>query len=291
MVIASQRTAALYNIQIKKIRDGVAPGSSGLDFLSKSSEIVDWIEGRGWANNTKKVVYIALKSTLRDAGDPALKAAEDVYTEKMLQCRDEHSKQEQQQVLSEREKQLFLEWPKILKAGEKLRESVSDFFEFQEYVIFCLYTLNPPVRLDYAPMRVVERQEEAEELSGNSLVADSVVGWKFCFKEYKTANKYGTVFVDISPALQDVLEEWLELNPSGWLLCDQSGEPMVETNLATRLRAVMLKAVGKPLSCNLLRHSFISWQRRGEMSFLKQKELSEAQMHSPKMSMLYRKIR
>jgi hypothetical protein len=291
MVITSEKTAELYNIQIKKIRDAVAPGSSGLDFLSKSAEIVEWIEGRGWANNTKKIVYIALKSTLRDAGDPSLKEAEDVYTEKMLGCRDEHVKQEQQQVLSEREKALFVAWPKIMKAREALRVSVSDFFEFQEYVLFCLYTLNPPVRLDYAPMRVVGRQEEAEELSGNSLVADSVVGWKFCFKEYKTASKYGTVFVDVSPALQEVLEEWLELNPSGWLLCDSTGEPLSEKNLGMRLRAVMQRAVGRVLSCNLLRHSFISWQRRGEMSFLKQKEMSEAQMHSPKMSMLYRKIR
>lgn len=290
MTIASQRTAALYNIQIKKIRDAIAPGSSGLDFLSKSSEIVEWIEGQGWANNTKKVVYIALKSTLRDAGDPSLKEAEDVYTEKMLQCRDEHIKQEQQQILSEREKKLFVAWPKIRKAQEALRVSVSDMMEFQDYVMFCLYVLNPPVRLDYSPMRVVERQEEVEELSGNCLVADSVMGWKFCFREYKTANKYGTVWVDVSPALQEVLEEWLEINPSGWLLCDHTGEPMTEKYLGMRLRDVMKKAVGKPLGCNILRHSYITWQRRGEMSYLKQKEMSAAQMHSPKMSMLYRRI-
>ena len=290
MVVASAKTAETYGILIKRVRDAVAPGSSGLSFLAESEKILAWVEGQDWAINTKKSVYIALKSTCRDAGDPALKDAEEAYNSRMLFFRDEHNKQAAKQEMTERERKLFVRWPEILRAREKLRENIRDFFDFQEYVIFCLYTLAPPVRLDYTPMEVVSTPEEAEASQHNCLLTAGE-SWKFIFRNYKTQAKYGVVTLDVTEELQEVLREWIDLNPSGWLLCDMKGEPLTEKYLGQQIQNVMKKAVGKPIGASMLRHIYISHQRRGELSYKKQTEMAQAQMHSPKMSILYRKIK
>lgn len=290
MVVQSPQTAENYAIILKKIRDAVAPGSSGLSFLAESEKILSWVEGHEqWAVNTKKGVYIALKSTCRDAGDPALKSAEEAFNERMLFYRDEANRVAAKQEMSEREKKLFVRWPKILAAREKLRVNVADFWDMQEYVIFCLYTLAPPVRLDYSPMEVVETAEEATKSKNNCLVTAGPT-WKFIFRNFKTQSKYGVVTLDVPAALQEVLEEWVALNPSGWLLCDKKGEPLREKYLGIQIQDVMRKAVGKPIGVSLLRHIYISHQRRGEKSYLDQQKMAQAQMHSPGMSVLYRKI-
>lgn len=289
MVVRSEKTREAYAIIIKKLRDACAPGSSGYEFLLDTEKILAYIDGKDYANNTKKNYFISLKSVLRDLGDPSYKPAEAVYERRMLACAEQHDKEAVEQQLSEREKKLYVSWPSIVAADEKLRESVSDFFDFQDYVIYCLYTYQPPSRVDYADMRVVHTLKEAQDMSGNFLVSE-YAGMCFVFKEYKTAYKYGTRVVPIKRNLRKVLEEWLELNPSGWLLCDQKGRPVSDKYLAQMVRTVMQKAVGKPLGVNLLRHSFVTHYRRGEKSLKSQQEVAHQMGHSTSMSQLYRRI-
>ena len=288
MVVMSDRTRQNYEITIKRIRDNVAPGSSGLSFLRETEKVVAWIEGQSWAVNTKKAAYIALKSVLRDMGDPDLREAEKTYETQMLRYRDEHEKVAQSQLMSEREKALYVPWGDILKAEQKLYESVATLMDYQDYVIYCLYTMVPPMRLDYSPMRVVNSLEEAKDVSGNCLVCGK--HYKFLFREYKTAGKYGELELDIPRRLQRVLEGWLELNPSGWLLCDRRGRPLDEKSLGIYLSSVMKSAVGKPLGCSMLRHAYITYQRKGEKTLAQQKDMAKRMAHSINMSQLYRRI-
>lgn len=289
MVVRSEKTREAYAIVVKKLRDACAPGTSGYDFLLDTEKVLAYIDGKEYANNTKKNYFIACKSLLRDLGDPSYKPAEAVYERRMLACAEQHDKEAIEQQLSEREKKLFVSWPSIVAADEKLRSSVADFFDFQDYVIYCLYTYQPPSRVDYAEMRVVHSLKEAQDMSGNFLVSE-YTGMYFVFKEYKTAYKYGTRVVPVKKNLRKVLEEWLELNPSGWLLCDQKGRPVSDKYLASMVRTVMQKAVGKPLGVNLLRHSFVTHYRRGEKTLKSQQEVANIMGHSTAMSQLYRRI-
>jgi len=262
--------------------------TEGLGFLKDWKSVIGYIEREALSINTQKNLYIALKSTLRDLRDPDLKEAEEQYTKKMLEFRDEHNKIAAQQLLSPREEELWVEWQGIASAMEPLRQSVSTHWELQDFIIYCLYVLQPPTRLDYAPMRVVGSSQELTECSGNVLIWDDRP--QFCFREYKTSKKYGTVFLDVPPALQEELAEWLELNQSGWLLCNRDGDPMDEAGLVAAIRRVFKKAVGKPLGVNMLRHSYVSYMRRGEPTYLAQQDMAKSMMHSPAMSVLYRKL-
>ena len=289
MVVKSTKTIDIYATTIKRLRNAVAPNSSGLDFLMETDKIVEWVEAQDWSINTKKACYIACKSVLRDCNEPRYKDAEQKYSERMLFYRDQHNEAAVQQLLSPREKELFVTWPKILAAREKFLRGCETFFDYQDYVIYSLYVLQPPVRLDYTPMRVVATSQEAADISGNCLVADAS-GFYFLLREYKTAVKYGELKLDVPPVLHAVLEKWLELNPSGWLLGAQGGQPMTEAHLGQQIRNIMKKAVGKSLGINMLRHSYITYQRRGEPTLLQQQEMARRMGHSVGMSQIYRRL-
>jgi len=279
----------MYNVMVKKARDAVAPGSSGLTFLSETAKVIEWVESQTWAINTKKAAFIAFKSSLRDSQDPTLKGAEEAYTARMNFYRDRHNEIAARQLLSPREKELFVTWPTILDAREKFRQGCATFWDIQDYVIYCLYTMVPPIRLDYSPLRVVSNGTEAADISGNCLVADAS-GYYFLLREYKTAHTLGELKLEVGEELKKVLMMWLELNPSGWLLGTRDGEPMKETHLGQQIRVIMKKAVGKSLGVNLLRHSYITYQRRGEKSLIEQNEMARRMGHSVLMSQLYARL-
>ena len=289
MVVKSERTVSNYQVMLKRIRDAVAPGSTGLAFLENHGAICNWIEAQPWSVNTRKAYYIALKSTVRDSEDQSLADAMKAYNDKMLQYAEQAEKQQASQEMTERERKNFVRWPEILKAREKLRLSVSNFMEFQDYVIYCLYTLAPPVRVDYSPMEICETMEEAVVSTENCLVIGDG-RWQFVFRNYKTASRYGTVVLDVTRELQEVLQEWLEYNPGRWLLCDAGGEPLTDKYLAKKIATVMERATGRPIGASLLRHIYITHKRRGELPLKDQQDMAKAQMHSIGMSQKYRKI-
>ena len=281
----SSKTVETYQLALKKLRDAVAPGSSGYDYLLEAEKIVAHIETQDWSVNTRKNYYIALKSTIRSLNDDRFREAAEKYTEKMLHYRDMNAETAAKQELSAREKELFVAWPDILKKREEIREAVSNLSDFQDYVIYCLYTLQPPVRVDYSPCRVIAA---GEDWSGNSLRVGPK-SMQFVLREYKTAAKYGPLTLDVPRKLEEVLREWLELQPSGWLLCDSCGEPMNEQMLSRKVRDIFKKWFGKALGVNILRHSYITYMRKGEKKLSVQEDVARRMGHSIRMSQIYRR--
>jgi hypothetical protein len=191
------------------------------------------------------------------------------------------------QEMDEREKALWLDWPEIERAREQAFETATDLYTYQDAIILSLYTLLPPARVDYAGMRVVDTEDEA--LEGNLLVVKPT-RLELVMREYKTAHKYGTKTIVLPKPLETILRDWLELNPSGWLLCGQDGLPMTETNLSQRMRSIFTRLVGKAVGINILRHSFVSYLRRGEPTLKDQKHIANIMGHSVSMSALYRRL-
>jgi hypothetical protein len=291
----SETSLKLYKRLVEKVRNGTASGTEGYTFLGNYSEVISWIEAQPLSINSKKAIYIALKTTLRDTqvvdnqAAVALRDAERAYEKRMLNYRDEHNKIAITQTLSPREENLWVEWPDIVAGLEKVHADISSIWEYQDYVIYSLYVLNPPLRLDYAPMKVVYSRDDLSGCSENCLVWDS--NPCFYLQNYKTSSKYGKVFIYLSPALEDVIEEWLQLNPSGWLLMNYAGtEPMDEQGLANRIKYVCSLGTGKELGVSMLRHSYVTYQRRGEPAYIEQSKMCSAMLHSAAMSQMYRRL-
>jgi integrase len=219
--------------------------------------------------------------------------ASGVYRGKMDALNKEIEDKSKDQELSETEKLKYMEWPQILETVEKIRLAVHDLESFQDYLIVCLYTLMPPVRLDFAEMRVV--QEEPAEHGANYLVwpQGGPLGTPkpyFLFTDYKTYKTNGAQRNPLSPELCDVIQEWRTMVDDDYLLLGANGLPIQAWDLGQTLIRIFEKYANKSVGVSILRHSYASWVRRHELTFKQSAELARQMGHSQTMSALYRKI-
>jgi len=270
-----------YTRMINILRKAFGLPDDDIEFLKDSQRVIDWIESSKYAVNSKKAIYIAIVGTLKAQEGYDLTP----YRSKMDGYNKEVIASYETQTLSALEETKYLPWTQILDAVEKARVAVEDVWTLQEYVILALYTLMPPVRLDYGEMKVVP--VEPADPVGNYLV------WSkkpyFYFSDYKTFKVYGVMKIELCAALVKVLEEWLAY-PDQYLLVDRSGSPLGAVALGQLIISTFQKHCGKKVGVSMLRHSYISYIRAKELPIKKSDALAHQMMHSPKMSMIYRKI-
>jgi integrase len=281
----SDFTKNTYERSLTTIRKGLGI-KDGLEFLQDSKRVIDWISSSKYATNSRKVFYIAIVSTLKKS---------DLYPEAWLEYKarmDELNRSvavaSEEQTLTEKESEKFVEWPLVLKTLEDIQADVSDLASFQDYLIVSLYTLMPPVRLDYAEMKVAKAEPEKPDC--NYLIMNQKP--YFLLTQYKTAKKYGATRLPIPKNLLTIINEWLEMNDSeDFLISPNSNKPMPPWELGQTIIRVFKKHLDKDVGVNVLRHSHATWLRRNEMSLKDSKELAKAMQHSVGMSQLYRRIK
>lgn len=287
----SSSTLNTYTRCIAQLRKAIAPGTpeTNFDFLADHGAICSWLDEQSYKPNSKKTFYISLVSKLKSlciVDNDGLQVAAGVYREKMDALNKEISDKSKDQELSETEKLKYMEWPQILETVEKIRLAVHDLESFQDYLIVCLYTLMPPVRLDFAEMKVVS--EEPAEHGANYLI------WNqnpyFLFTDYKTYKTHGAQRTPLPPALIDVVREWRTMVDDDYLLLGANGLPIQAWDLGQTLIRIFEKYANKSVGVSILRHSYASWVRRHELSFKQSAELARQMGHSQTMSALYRRI-
>ena len=270
-----------YTRMINILRKAFGLPEDNIEFLKDSKRVIDWIESSKYALNSKKAIYIAIVGTLKTNESFDLKPYRDQMDSANTQVSDNYNLQ----MLSKSEETKYLEWSQILDTVEKARLAVEDIWTLQEYVLLALYTLQAPARLDYGEMKVV--LVEPAKPVGNYLV------WSkkpyFYFSEYKTFKVYGVMKIELSPALANVLEEWLPYIYQH-LLEDRQGAPLGAVASGQLIISTFQKFCGKKVGVSMLRHSYISYVRAAELPIKKSDALARMMMHSPKMSVIYRKV-
>ena len=270
-----------YTRMINILRKAFNIPDDELEFLKDSQKVIDWIESSKYAINSKKAIYIAIVGTLKtiEGYDITLYRTQmDKYNKQIVENYND-------QVLSVTEAAKYLPWTEILEAVEKARLDVSDVWMLQEYLILCLYTMMPPVRLDYGDMLICD--SEPPKLKGNYIILSKKP--YFLFSDYKTFKTYGVIRTPICRELLDVIYKWLPFTDTH-LLLDRSGDPLTAIQLGQLIISIFQKHCNKNVGVSILRHSYISWIRGSEMPIKKSDALARQMHHSPKMSQQYRKI-
>jgi hypothetical protein len=164
-------------------------------------------------------------------------------------------------------------WDEILTIDKKFKlklkgvDKDSDEYKelYQDYLIYSLYTIIPPLRNDYAAMTIYTPKEykaisEKDRKTGNYLVFPD----KFVINEYKTSDKYGQIVIELKdyPNVVPILKGWLKLNKTKMFLIDKkdSGEEvqMSPLKLTKRLNRIFKYYLDKNISTSILRHSYLS---------------------------------
>ena len=167
----------------------------------------------------------------------------------------------------------MLSWSSVLGLKAKAETELVP----EDYLIYCLYTMNPPVRADYANMEVIKSWSKTrrEDTTRNYLLLHGKSG-EFIFNVYKDSVNKGQVRVKLSPALFAVVKSHARV---GTPLLPSITTP---TMLSKRVIQIMEKLSGKQMGIGLLRHSYITSYLSSDhpVRIVEKMETARKMMHS-----------
>jgi len=272
------------------------------EFLLDVEGVLDYFENKEFTQSTQRTKLgqiISVFEAWNALHDYEFSSVQDEYAEVLetLIMEKQHQQKIRPQQASARQAKNWMSWEEIqaLHAGLKkkldyfgLPKEDMDYDEkslYEDYVILSLYVAdeaNPPLRNDYALMRVIDDVAE-DDGEHNFLVNDDKM--RFILNDYKTKKTYGKQIIEVGEQLRPILEDYLHYNKSGFLINDKTGNPISTNTLTQRLVKIFKAEVGKKVSTQLLRHAFITHHLPPEER--KRKELSAKMLHSPHTNMEY----
>ena len=179
------------------------------------------------------------------------------YRELMIDDIKEYNKEQAKQEKPDNDN--WVEHDELDKIYKVLRHNASllykketlnntDLQEIQNYIILTLFNGEyiPPRRSkDYVNFKIKNIDKEKDNyINKNS----------FIFNSYKTAKTYGQQQVEIPKQLKTILNKWIKVNPTDYLLFDSNNKPLSNVKLNQRLN----KLFGKKAGVNQMRKTFLS---------------------------------
>jgi len=188
------------------------------------------------------------------------------------------------QTPTERQAEQFIKWDDLTK----WRDANWDSLDEQERLLLGLYTMMPPVRLDWTPMKIVRTKPRKTEEGYNYLIVRPA-SMDVLFTAYKTAHKYGPKQFKIPAKLQRVIREYLSTRADNtYLLQDGAGLPWTAQRLGASVRRIFQHHHKMDTGVSMLRHSYATKYHAGQRPLKELKGTAEKMLHSPMMSQTYR---
>jgi hypothetical protein len=230
----------------------------------------------------------------------------DFYTEKMNTLSEEYNEKITKQEKSENQEANWVELPVLIKEIERQGREITrmrlwtkkkltpgEFDQIQRYVAGALYVIsdeNPPMRSDYADMKVISNEDydklSKEALKENYLVNESARNKFFHLANYKTSGDYGVKNIKVGKKLNNILNKWLKINDSGYLLINNRKKPMSPNGLTKYMNKVFSET-GRKIGISLIRHIFLSHHFPAQNA--EKQEVADKMMHSVSMATNYSK--
>ena len=259
----SKSSITTYNSILKNLYKSVFPNDE-LDIknFDNSEKILKYLSDI--EPNKRKTILSALV-VITDNKD---------YRDKMLDDIKEYNKEISKQEKNKNQEDSWIDKEEIDKIYSILYHNAkllykkdsltnSDLQEIQNYIIISLLggIYIPPRRSkDYVDFKISDiDKSEDNYIEKNKLI----------FNSYKTAKTYGEQKVEIPKALKSILNKWIKVNPTKYLLFDTNMGKLSNVKLNQRLN----KILGKKASVNQLRHTFLT-EKYGDMIDTK-KQLDE----------------
>ena len=208
-----------------------------------------------------------------EGGEHALKE----YERLRDQYNDEYSEHVQTHKKTDRQKEIWIEWPEFLEIVGKLGNEVSEFkagdwtkkqkMLYQDYIITLLYS-HYPLRNDFADTQVISKTDYnslslEQKQKANFVVQHDNNKYFFVLNEYKTSKKYGEKKIELDADVLKPLRKWLRHNGTEWLLINSKNNPLSSNGITKVLNRIGRRFRGKPFGSSILRHSYLSHKYGG----------------------------
>jgi len=181
------------------------------------------------------------------------------FRELMMDDIKEYNKEEAKQVKNKKQEDNWVEKDEVMNIYNTLKKNATiiykkdnitnnDLQEIQLYIIICLLggIFIPPRRSkDYINFKIKNIDTDVDNYMDKN---------DFIFNSYKTAKTYGKQKITIPKELKTIINKWIKINPTDYLLFDSSKNQLSNVKLNQRLN----KLFGKKAGVNQLRHTFLS---------------------------------
>lgn len=192
-----------------------------------------------------------------------------------------------QQKMSVSQEENWLDWSSIVAKYNEMKIqadilfkkktlSADEFGELNKFMLLSCYVLFPPRRiLDYSVMKIRNYSKETDNFieKGN-----------WTFNVYKTAKVYGKQTFPISKEFQQYIKKWMTINETDFLIVNSNKKPYTTSGIGKTLNSIF----DKKISCDILRHSFLTHTYSGKMpTLVEMEDIAKKLGHSVNQSMLY----
>lgn len=181
------------------------------------------------------------------------------YRDQMMKDIEEYKANESTQVKNDKQTDSWVDTSEIETLSNTLQENsntlykkktltMADLQDIQNCIIMCVLSGKyiPPRRSkDYVDFKIRNIDKEKD----NYIDKKNMI-----FNSYKTAKTYQRQEIPIPPELLKILNKWIKVNPTEYLLFDSNSKKLSNVKLAQRLN----KLFGKKASVNQLRHTYLS---------------------------------
>jgi len=252
-----------YIIVLKKLNDNKEVDS--LDFLANKEEIKEKLNKLKLTTRRNYVTGILVVLQAFDATQKLIDYYKNIINDlneeytAIMSKNNKSQKQEANWTSMEELKKVFKNLEKEVMALDlknKIKIKPTEFTKLQDYLIAGLYTLLPPVRLDYAPCFIIPSKTQAVE-GKNYLINSGRNRKSFFIQEFKNVSSKGAQTINIPPKLNTIINMWLKWNDSNFFLLNKRKEVLSANGLGKMISRIF-SPTGKNITINLLRSIYIS---------------------------------
>ena len=244
----SDSSITTYHSILKNLHKNVFGGEMDIANFSKTEPILKYLKDA--PASRRKTILSAL----------VIMTDEKKYRDQMLDDIKEYNKDTSTHEKSDKEKQNWIDSAEVAEIYGRLKSNVdllykkatltpSDLQTIQSYIIVSLLggIFVPPRRSkDLVDWKVANLDRDKDNYLDKNTIH---------FNSYKTAKTYGEQTMVIPIQLKNILNKWIKINPTDYLLFDSNRNPLTSVKLNQRLNKIF---GGKKISTNQLRKTYLT---------------------------------
>lgn len=178
----------------------------------------------------------------------------DIFRKKMIEYCNETNNKYKEQKLSDSRKHINMTIEDIHKRHNELEQTLKRDENVENYVNFLISSLMSGVTDGIAPRRLEWALVKTKDYDTEIDNYIDIKKKKVIFNRYKTFKSHGQQIVKIPNDIMKVINKFLKINTSGYLLCTNKIKKMNNSQLSKRLQEIY----GQDIGVDMLRSIFLS---------------------------------
>jgi Sec-independent protein translocase protein TatA len=262
----SESSIATYLTGYKRVAKNInLPLIAPMDFSINIDKIIEYCNTLPLNKRRSTIASIISLIKIPEPGKDLQRVIERYSTE-LTTISDELNEEENEQEMTEKQKEAYLPWPDILEIYSRLKAQAeplwkikeeyitADIFEIlQYYVLLSCYVLIPPRRsMDYTNFKI--RNFNKEFNSKDNYMIEIKQKPYFVFNTYKNASRLGAQKFEIPLELKQIIKKWMKVNNGDYLLLNSKKKNIP----ANRINKMLYNIFKRNIGASLLRHSYLT---------------------------------